>query len=291
MQGTWNQNAVIRVFLNGFTMDQTTGTQSDYTLSLSNATTDGNYLYVDVSKNSSIKISNVRVSYIIYNSAPVNYILLVSDNAVHNMSGRQTTNLNPENRTLIPNQFLFGITGFSVRGAIRISVNINYGPTTTTAKVNAISYTTILISRPVTEYCNACPAGSQLQGLSCISCPNFSSWQSNACTCNSGYVNVSGICQQCPSGTAYNSATSQCVTICQSNSIWQNGQCQCNSGFYNISGTCQQCPSGTSFNNGQCTTICQANSTWFNGKCVCNQGLVNNNGVCQSCPPGTYLLG
>jgi hypothetical protein len=76
-------------------MDLVAGIQSDYTLSLSNATTDGNYLYVDVSKNSSIKINSLRISYIIYNSKLVNYILLVSDNAVRNMSGRRTTNLNP----------------------------------------------------------------------------------------------------------------------------------------------------------------------------------------------------
>jgi hypothetical protein len=95
LQGTWSQSSVIRTFLNGFTMDLVAGIQSDYTLSLSNATTDGNYLYVDVSKNSSIKINSLRISYIIYNSKLVNYILLVSDNAVRNMSGRRTTNLNP----------------------------------------------------------------------------------------------------------------------------------------------------------------------------------------------------
>jgi hypothetical protein len=154
--------------------------------------------------------------------------------------------------------------GISIK--IDSALNIDYGSTSSATNLSAISYTIILISRPVAEYCSACPASSVPHGLSCINCQNFSSWQTNGCVCNSGYVNVSGVCQQCPPGTIYNQTTSQCANICQGNSFWQSGQCLCNSGFFNISGTCQQCPAGTAFNNTTitCASICQGNSSWQN---------------------------
>ena len=291
---TWGANSVIRVFLSGFIIDQT-GAQNDYTLSLSNATTDGNNIYVDISKNSAVKVNNVKVGYFIYNPALLSYVLLVSDNTVRDLTGRKTSSLNPDNRTLIANQFLFGFTGFSIRGPLGISVrvdpllNVNYGSTSPASNVNAISYTVILISRPIADYCAACPAGSQLQGLVCIICQANSSWQSGSCQCNQGYYNISGTCQQCPAGTVF--TTGQCVSVCSANSAWVGGKCTCNQDYYNISGQCKQCPTGTIYKDGSCVPICPTNSQLVGGKCVCNPGLVNTSGTCQPCQTGTYLLG
>lgn len=152
-----------------------------------------------------------------------------------------------------------------------------------------------------------CPANSQDNGQgTCICAQNFtmvnnvcqpmasrcpanSTLIRGACTCNSGFFNISGACQQCPIGSSWSSQTQRCVFVCGVNAVYNESaqSCQCRSGFgLDASENCVICGNGFSPINGYCVT-CPNNAVYnaTSQQCACRTGfLVNPQGFCiQKC--------
>lgn len=170
---------------------------------------------MDVSKNSQARVTNVRITYLVLNTSLATYPIIIEDSADRNIAERRLKTVNPRNIFILSNQYLFGITGFSNTAPMGVSAFINtqlemsYGSTNPNSRVNAISYTAFLMSRPAIEYCSNCP-NSFLSGNRCVPCPANSAVVNNSCVCNPGYNNFSGNCYQCPSATQFNPRTLRC---------------------------------------------------------------------------------
>ncbi|KAL4460055.1 hypothetical protein ABPG73_001733 [Tetrahymena malaccensis] len=117
-----------------------------------------------------------------------------------------------------------------------------------------------------------CPATFQAnnQNQSCVCRPN-STLSTNTCPCNTGYLDVAGICQQCPTNCNQCSSQTTCTT--------------CSSGYYLfIDGTCvSQCPATFSINSSTQSCVCRANSSLQTNTCPCNSGYLDVGGSCLAC--------
>ncbi|EAS05887.3 hypothetical protein TTHERM_01144950 (macronuclear) [Tetrahymena thermophila SB210] len=105
----------------------------------------------------------------------------------------------------------------------------------------------------------------------CI-CRSNSSLQNQTCPCNIQYLDVLGVCQQCPSNCDQCSSQTACKV--------------CTSGFYlTIDNTCvSQCPTTFVKDSTNTKCICRPNSTLQNQVCPCiSSGYIDLNDVCQPC--------
>lgn len=173
--------------------------------------------------------------------------------------------------------------------------------------------------------CSACPSGTAWNGQSCASstsaspncaagyvfnaninqceasapsCGNYAYFNGATCVCLTGYNLINGICQQCPSGTAFDgsqcsSTTKVSTTIaCGSNQVLINGNCVCNNNLYLINGQCLACPPYTVWNGKYCQCGCdtqewclgQPFSKWDSATnaCGCQNGYTLVNGICSN---------
>jgi cysteine-rich repeat protein len=306
---------VVRVFLSG--ISETTTAGSTLELRMSTATANSQGATFNLTINGASFIDLYYIGYLLYD--PNNFGIQAVDGlfervAVFNALTQQL----PNNRINSYTYSLYGLSGYEFNAMYPLSFNVavdnnllmTVGSNNQLQSYFAVGYFLAQGS------CSTCPNFPYLSGVNCVQtcqqglpqngiCPNVSScpinsiWNGTTCICNSGWFNISGACQQCPSGTTYNGI--QCVNVapvCPQNSNFNYtiNQCQCNSGLFNISGVCQQCPYGAYFNGLICVqsgTTCPLNSAYNSntGQCQCNSGLYNISGVCQQCPPGTQWNG
>ncbi|KAL4480242.1 hypothetical protein ABPG74_020758 [Tetrahymena malaccensis] len=94
----------------------------------------------------------------------------------------------------------------------------------------------------------------------------------NMCPCNSGFLDINGICQQCPQNC--NTCSSQ--TICTA----------CQTGYYlTLDGSCtQSCPLTFTVDSTKTKCVCDINRTLQNNSCPCNTAFVDIGGTCKPCP-------
>ena len=131
--------------------------------------------------------------------------------------------------------------------------------------------------------CNCLPGYEVLTQHQCISVASVKTnctgqnvvQNGSVCICSPGTFNVSGVCETCPIGTAFDGT--QCLTVqltCNvvNTVLSADGlSCVCGSGFSNYSGTCRvTCPSNADYNNA-------------NSQCECKANFMNVSGLCQAC--------
>ncbi|XP_065944540.1 zonadhesin isoform X2 [Magallana gigas] len=123
-------------------------------------------------------------------------------------------------------------------------------------------------------------------------CPTFASCLENVCTCNPGFVNISGECKEkckdcplnshcvenkCTCKTGFVNVSGTCIVKCldrncQTNARCVSNKCACKFGFVDLSGFCEvKCNDGN----------CSSNAHCVNNKCTCMSGFVNVSGVCE----------
>ncbi|KAL4508567.1 hypothetical protein ABPG72_003871 [Tetrahymena utriculariae] len=192
---------------------------------------------------------------------------------------------------------------------------------------------------------SSCPATFVLTNSNQVcECRPNSTLSTNTCPCNTGFIDLGGICESCPPNCNQCSSQTACRTCqlgyylfvdqtckfpcpttfipnnsnqscaCRSNSTLSNLTCPCNTGFIDVGGVCQTCPQYCNNCSSQtvCTTcqsgyylffdgtceqmcpatfvvsnvscVCRPNSTLLNNTCPCNIGFIDVGGVCQTCP-------
>jgi len=157
------------------------------------------------------------------------------------------------------------------------------------------------------------------QTTSTNNCGPNQSFDGAQCSCNSGYVSVSGTCYQmcgqyayllnsqciCQPGYSYSYSQGQCsnqqtpVSTCGTNFILSNNKCICPNGYGLVKTLCVVCPSNSYVDgSGQCTcnngyalnsasltcSLACFDNAYRNslGQCVCNDGYFNQGNQCVS---------
>ncbi|EAR93476.2 transmembrane protein, putative (macronuclear) [Tetrahymena thermophila SB210] len=105
----------------------------------------------------------------------------------------------------------------------------------------------------------------------CI-CDTNRTLTNNKCVCNSGFIEIDGICQSCPQNCSTCSSQKIC-TVCQI-------------GYYlTADGICtQSCPLKFIVNSTQTKCVCDINRTLTSNLCLCSETFIEVDGICQLCP-------
>jgi hypothetical protein len=135
-------------------------------------------------------------------------------------------------------------------------------------------------------------------------CPPYSQWTGQGCSCLYGYVQVNGVCQPVNQ-----------KPYCPPNSQFNGVNCQCNAGYFPINGNgkCERCPANTYWTGQSCESVkscqsgwawdnsknccnyqnhgCKDNQDWDGASCRCKQGYFFINNSCVQCPAGTVFDG
>ena len=128
------------------------------------------------------------------------------------------------------------------------------------------------------------------------SCGDNAFFNGATCVCLDSFHWISGVCQKCAAGTAFDGSQCSPVVVpptitCGANQIEVNGACVCNSGLYLIKSQCLACPPYTTWNGKFCQCGCdvagwclgQPFSVWDskNNVCNCQAGYTRVNGICS----------
>ncbi len=102
--------------------------------------------------------------------------------------------------------------------------------------------------------------------------------KNGVCECNTGFVEINGVCGICLAGAFYNSTTKNCDKCVPGCLSCANGN------------TCTTCLPNYLFNVnlGYCAPICGANETIINGTCECTNNTFRINGVCSRCQSNQF---
>ncbi|XP_076471129.1 uncharacterized protein LOC143301019 [Babylonia areolata] len=127
--------------------------------------------------------------------------------------------------------------------------------------------------------------------------------ESLQCTCNSGYLDVSGTCYVAAGGTCTTvDSTTECVDNAMCKNVAPEGQaeslqCTCSAGFHGASGACvADIAAGAACNTVDSTTQCVDNAVCKNVaavgeteslQCTCNSGYLDVSGTCFVAAGGT----